>query len=89
MVRNHFNHFDPPCIAYTVEDVVGWLNDVPRIGMLLWKIRAKLRSQLNPTIIEIITLPEVMFVPRNPTLPRVPQPRDVGYASTIWPHTVE
>ena len=29
-IRNHFNHFDPPCVAYTMEDVVKWLNRVHR-----------------------------------------------------------
>jgi hypothetical protein len=84
-VRNHFNHFDPPCVAYTVEDVVGWLNDVPQVGRLAWKIRQKANAQLSVGLIEIVTLPRVEFVPRRPDWPRVPQPKDVGYGSVVWP----
>jgi len=84
-VRNHFNHFDPPCIAYTLEDLAGWLNDVPGVGRLLWKIRDKLRTQIGKGIVEIITLPVVEFVPKNSLQPRHRQPVNVGYASSIWP----
>jgi hypothetical protein len=83
--KSLFNHFDPPCVAYSVEDVVVWLNLVPDIGRLAWRIREKLDVQLSPGIVEIITLPIVTFVPRHPELPRVPQGKDVGYASTTWP----
>ena len=84
-VRNHFNHFDPPCLAYSVEDVVVWLNLVPDVGRLAWRIREKLAAQLSAGIVEIVTLPIARFVPRHPELPRVAQDKDVGYASTIWP----
>jgi hypothetical protein len=84
-VRNHFNHFDPPCVAYTVEDVVGWLNDVPVVGRLAWKIRERANAQLSTHLVEVIALPRAEFVPRDPNLPRVPQPNDVGYRSVIWP----
>jgi hypothetical protein len=84
-VRNHFNHFDPPCVAYTVEDVVGWLNDVPQIGRLAWRIRQKADAQLSIGLIEMIALPRVEFVPRVPGLPRVAQAKDVGYGSVAWP----
>src|SRR5262249_50769929 len=84
-VRNHFNHFDPPCVAYTVEDVVGWLNDVPMVGRLAWKIREKANAQLSTHLVEVIALPRAEFVPRDPSLPRVPQPQGVGYGSVVWP----
>jgi hypothetical protein len=84
-IRNHWNHFDPPGVAYTMEDVVGWLNRVPDIGRLLWKIRAKMKVPLSKGIVEIITLPTVMFVPRDPAATRLAQGDDVGYRSSIWP----
>jgi hypothetical protein len=82
-LRNHLNHFDPPCFAYTIEDVANWLNLVQDVGRLLWRIREKLRVQLNPSIIAIILLPQVEFVPINKDA-RVPQPLDIGYGSTDW-----
>ncbi len=84
-IRNHFNHFDPPCVAYTMEDLVHWLNFVPDVGRLLWKISERLGSQLSKNLIEIIFLPRVKFVPTDPSLSRIPQPPDVGYLSSIIP----
>ena len=83
--RNHWSHFDPPWLAYTMEDVVGWLNRVPGIGRLLWKIRAKLGVPLSKGIVEMITLPLVKFLLRDPTAPRLVQGNDVGYRSSTWP----
>ncbi len=82
-LRNHLSHFDPPCLAYTVEDAVSWLNRVPDVGRLLWKIRAKLNAQLNESLVAVILLVPVQFEARAPG-PRVPQPPDVGYGSTNW-----
>lgn len=82
-LRNHLNHFDPPCFAYTMEDVVSWLNRVPGVGRLLWRIRDKCDTQLSPGVIELVLLPIVKFVPRDPTAPRVPQGK-VGYRSTTF-----
>ncbi|MFH2108556.1 MAG: hypothetical protein ABII93_07805 [Chrysiogenia bacterium] len=82
-LRNHLSHFDPPCFAYTMEDVASWLNRVSDVGRLLWRIREKIQVQLNSSIISIILLPPVDFVPKNQH-PRVPQPKDVGYGSTDW-----
>ena len=87
-LRNHFNHFDPPCVAYTVEDAVSWLNRVPDVGRLLLKIRAKLNAQLNEALIAVIFLSPVRFNPRSSD-GRVPQPTDVGYGSTDWSRVVK
>lgn len=84
-VRNHFNHFDPPCVAYTVEDLVGWINDVPVVGRLAWKIREKANAQLSTQLVEVITLPRAEFVPRVLDAARMTQPKDVGYGSVVWP----
>ena len=78
-IRNHLNHFDPPCFAFTIEDVVGWLNRVPHIGRLLWKMRMEMDEPPTNGIVEIITLPLLEFVPRNSSGRRQPQGRGVGY----------
>ena len=54
-IRNHFNHFDPPCVAISIDDAADWLNRVPKIGYLIWKIREKLDAQLTPELIEIMS----------------------------------
>jgi len=84
-IRNQFNHFDPPGVAYTMEDLVQWFNLIPDIGRLIWKIRRNLECQLSRTIVELIFLPQVKFVPTQPELSRIPQPPDVGYLSSITP----
>jgi hypothetical protein len=84
-VRNHLNHFDPPCFAYTLEDAVNWMNLVPDIGKLLWKIRDKMNVQLSKKLIEVILLPRVEFIPKDPYAPRIPQDMEVGYMSSRWP----
>jgi len=84
-IRNHWNHFDPPCVAYTIEDVVTWLNRVSDIGRLLWKMRIRMGAPLSKGIVEMITLPLVEFVPRDPSVLPLPQGPDVGYSSSTWP----
>ncbi len=83
-LRNHLNHFDPPCFAYSIEDVAGWLNIIPRIGILLWKIRDCLELQLSDTLIQIILLPKVAINPVNTSSPRPEQGLELGYASSVW-----
>lgn len=84
-VRNHLNHFDPPCFAASVEDVTRWCNAIPNIGKLLWKIRSKLDEMLTQELVELILLPDVVFVPRPSNSPRFPQTDGVGYRSSCWP----
>lgn len=83
-LRNHLNHFDPPCFAYTIEDVANWLNIVPDVGRLLWKIRKRLDVQLSDPLIQIILLPEVSINPRNAGVVRPNQKDDSGYSSAVW-----
>lgn len=83
-VRNHSQHFDPPCFGFSLEDAAKWLNMVGDIGSLLSKIRDKIRSQINEQIIEMILLPKVLFrgqVTFNRD--RIPQ-SDSGYITTCW-----
>jgi hypothetical protein len=81
-LRNHLNHFDPPCFAFHLEEVVGWLNLTPSVGKLLWKVRSKLETQLSIGIVEIVLLPHVQFVPKDPAAPRPPANEKAGYPST-------
>jgi hypothetical protein len=83
-LRNHLNHFDPPCFCYSLEDVVGWMNDVRQIAQISWKIRAALGSPLSSPLIGMLLLREVVFVPKTPDR-RLPQPSNVGYGSASWP----
>lgn len=83
-IRNHTQHFDPPCFGFTLEDVVGWLNMVRDIGVLLLKIRKALGSPINNRIIDLLLIPKVEFegvVTFN--RPRAKH-EETGYQTTIW-----
>lgn len=84
-IRNHWNNFDPPCVAFTIEDVVGWLNRVPAIGRLLWRIGEKIGASLSKDIVEIIALPMLEFLPRDIAARRLPQRNDPDYRISTWP----
>jgi hypothetical protein len=88
-LRNHLQHFDPPCFACTMEEAVRWLNAAQNIGRLNWRIRETIGSPLCPELIRLLLLPEVEFVPKSPEIPRVPQGPHCGYASCTWPDGAE
>jgi hypothetical protein len=83
-LRNHLSHFDPPCFCCTLEDVKNWLNIIPDIGRLLWKIRNKLNAQLSVPIVELIMIPKVEFIPLKPDDDRPISNDGVGYVTSIW-----
>lgn len=84
-LRNHTQHFDPPCFCCTLEDVAIWLNKIPLIGRLIWKIRDRIGSPLSVPLIEMLLLPSIKFVP-DPSFStrRIKQGADSGYSSTQW-----
>jgi hypothetical protein len=83
-IRNHLNHFDPPCVVISIDDAADWLNRVPRIGDLIWKIREKLEAQLTQELVEIMLLPIVKVNPKFSNNPRAKQAEDAGYRSSTW-----
>lgn len=83
-VRNHIQHFDPPCFGYTLEDVSEWLNESKMIARLAWKIRKRIGASLTQPLIELLLLPDVKFVPKDQNRIRKKQEDDVGYKSTCW-----
>jgi hypothetical protein len=82
--RNHLNHFDPPCVVISVDDAADWLNRVPRIGDLIYKIREKLEAPLTQEIVEIMLLQIVKVNPKIPHNPRAEQEADAGYRSSAF-----
>jgi len=83
-LRNHLSHFDPPCFAYTLGDVASWLNLIPDLGRLLWKIRKRIGAQLTPRLVKMVLLPKVE-VHRNRVRAAVQQEQVSGYATSTWP----
>ncbi|NOU28836.1 MAG: hypothetical protein HOO96_13100 [Polyangiaceae bacterium] len=84
-LRNHLQHFDPPCLSFTLEhDVVQWLNAMPLIAQLSWKIRQAIGSPLSGPLIRMLLAPAVEFAAEDPRRPRVAPAAGIGYASTRW-----
>jgi hypothetical protein len=84
-LRNHLQHFDPPCFCYTFEDALGWLNDILAVGEFNLRIRRCIGAHVSLELIALLLQREVGLVPNRPDMQRVPQPDTVGYASTVWP----
>lgn len=84
-VRNHFNHFDPPVMAFSIEDIAQWLNTTKNIAMLLWKIRRRIGVPLSSPLIELLLCPDVEWSARDPNKRRIPSSEYDGYASCRWP----
>ncbi len=84
-VRNHFAHFDPPALAFTIEDVAEWLNASASVAFLLAHIRRNLGEPLCLPLVSLMVAKKVEWYPFDPGKRRVPQRSHVGYSSTRWP----
>ena len=78
-IRNHLNHFDPPCFAYDIVDIQNWMNCVPNVGKLVKEIRDHLNQPINRDIIKIIALPNIQSKGM-----RKPVDKTCGYNSSKW-----
>lgn len=85
VVRNHLQHFDPPCFCFTMEDAVGWLNDVLGVARVARGIRRALGSSLSAPFVELLLARPVRFSPEDPARSRLPQAAGMGYGSSRWP----
>lgn len=84
-LRNHLQHFDPPCLCFTLEfDVTRWLNTMTDVALLAWKMRRAIGSPLSPSLIRMLLAPAIEFAPERLDRPRVAPSTKVGYASTRW-----
>jgi hypothetical protein len=88
-VRNHFAHFDPPVIAFSIEDLSRWLNCASAIARLMWKVRQRMGVSLSGPLVALLLCPDVEWVANSPGKRRIPQSDRVGYASSKWPRAVE
>jgi hypothetical protein len=83
-LRNHLQHFDPPCFCYTLEDVERWLNLFRPLCGFLWRIRNAVGSPMSELLIQSLLEPDVEFVP-SIVRPRRAQGPETGYQSSCWP----
>lgn len=84
-IRNHLNHFDPPCFAMTLEEVADWLNMITDIGQIHIKIRETMRIQTSILLYNFILQPEIIFVPQKEFADRAKFDKSVnGYETSVW-----
>lgn len=83
-IRNHLSHFDPPCLAVSIDDVAGWLSKTSILAWLLIKIRLCLGVPVSGPLIQMAMLPPVVAVPRDPAHQRHPPSDGAGYVSSTW-----
>lgn len=83
-LRNHLQHWDPPCIAFTMEDAARWLNDVVVCATINWRLRQVVRAPPCEPLIALLLSPRARFTAKLPEKPRESQSDSVGYASVIW-----
>lgn len=85
ILRNHLNHFDPPTFVITLEEAVGWLNDILYIGQILIKIREALKVPVSISLINLIVQKEAVFNPEKAFIKRLPLIEGKsGYTTAIW-----
>jgi len=80
-VRNHLQHFDPPCLCFTFEDAANWLNAVHDVAILQLYTRDAMKVAASQPLIDLLFQKKVEF--RSPTAANI-QPDYVGYNSTTW-----
>lgn len=81
-VRNHLQHFDPPCLAWTCEEMADWLNQIRLVMQYVWHIRQCASAMPSLPLISLLLQREVKFVPTEPSKPRHPRGPHVGYPTT-------
>lgn len=84
-VRNHLAHFDPPTLAFTIEDVADWLNATHEVAELLACVRIRINQPFCDPLIRLLLARAVEWYPFDPGKRRVPQGPHVGYASSCRP----
>jgi hypothetical protein len=83
-LRNHTQHFDPPCFGFSLEESSSWLNLVSKVAILLLKIRKKISSKPNKGLMQLALLPDVVFHGIT-TFDRARiVSKGLGYESTRW-----
>lgn len=83
-VRNHVAHFDPPVLAFTIEDAASWLNASTDIAMMLAEIRRNLGEPLCVPLVALMVAKDVDWYAHDAGRKRVSQTDAVGYASSCW-----
>lgn len=83
-LRNHFNHFDPPCLVMTIEEIGKWLNQIIDIGYILLKIRHSLDLDSSEDILNLILQKDVIFIPEIRMERTKLVSSEFGYQSSVW-----
>lgn len=83
VLRNHLQHFDPPCFACHLDEAAGWLNNVRDTARFAMKIRQAIGSPLSAELIALLLLPDVEFAPLASGRPRLVPNEPAGYEALL------
>lgn len=83
-IRNHLNHFDPPTIAFHLEEVGVWLNQIKDIAKIIYDIRQKMEEPTSTKLMELLLQKDVIFIPEEEFKNRLPFDDNYGYESSKW-----
>ena len=64
-LRNQLMHFDPPYFILLFDDLVQYLNDIVKLGCLIYKIRKTIGAEISEALVEFMLQKDVEFVPKN------------------------
>jgi len=84
MIRNHFNHYDPPSIAFNLEEVNNWLNWILDVASIVHQIRLTLNEPTSPKLISLLLQRRSIFIPEEKFEHRFKQDENHGYFSSIF-----
>lgn len=64
-LRNHLMHFDPPYFLLEFEELTHYLNDILKLGCLIYKIRKTVNIPISENLIEFMLQDQVQFIPKT------------------------
>ena len=64
-LRNQLMHFDPPYFILLFNELAQYLNDVVKLGCLIYKIRKTIGAEISEALVDFMLQKDVEFVPKN------------------------
>lgn len=83
-IRNHLNHFDPPTIAFHIEEVKDWMNQIVDVANIVYLVRRTINVQTSSNLMTLLLQKKVIFIPEDSFKERLSVNNKFGYNSSTW-----
>lgn len=70
-LRNHLSHFDPCHFVYDIYSIAYFMNLIPQMGELLYKIRKAIKALPSSELIELIVLKKIIVITEENITPEM------------------